>query len=1372
MAIVAASHFDLRFFAGGGKLGALIRAHDWSTTPLGQPESWPQSLRSALSICLQSSFPTAIYWGPELHLLYNDAWAPIPAERHPGALGRPAAEVWADIWAVVGPQFERVLATGEGFSAFDQMLPMVRGGEVKETYWNYSFTPIRGEDGAVAGVFNQGHETTGRVLAERQKAAETERLRRMFDQAPGFMAMLRGPGHVFELANAAYTQLVGHRDVVGKPVREALPEVQGQGFFELLDNVFATGQPFVGRAMPVNLQRRPGGAVERRFVDLVYQPVTDATGAITGIFVEGSDVTERVGAEAELRESEARHRALVKASSDVVYRMNPDWTEMRRLDGRGLIADTQEPSARWLEAYILPEDRSHLMAAVSEAVRSQGVFEQEHQVRRVDGSVGWIFSRAIPVLDANGEVTEWFGMAADVTARRQAEAEQRASEARFRALVEASATTVWTTDAQGRVAEDSPSWRSFTGQSLEEWLGWGWVDAVHPDDRAYAGRQWAEAVAAKRPFDTEFRLRHAASGGWRLTRARAVPLRDEAGLVASWVGMNIDVEDAHRAQAALQESEARLRASFAAAERKAAELRAVLESMPDAVYIGGVEGITLANQPALDQLGFATREELNRHVATLAEEIQTRDAETGAPISVEDQVFTRALGGERVVQDVRVRHRVSGEERIVRCAAAPVVVDGQVTAAVAVNTDVTEARRAVEDLRESEARQRFRVELGDALRPLVRPAEIQAKATRLLGDHLHASRVHYAEIEPDGEHAVVPEDHALIAPNRAGRYRLADFATLTAECLAGRNFVASDLAADPRLSEAEKAIFSFLPVAAMVVVPLVKEGRLIAVLAVHRGAPYAWSAGEIALVEETAERTWAALERARTEAALRESEERFKFLDRLGEATARTFAPREIMATTARLLGGHLRVTRCAYADVDPDNDRFTIRDDWTNGAPSSAGEYSLDLFGSRAAADMRAGRTLVVRDVDGELPADDGGGMFSAIGIKALVCCPLVKQGRLVAMMAVHQSLPRDWARGEITLLETVAERAWAHIERVRTEAALRESEERLRLIVEGARDYAIFTMDVQGRIDTWLPGAANVFGWSREEAVGQPVAVTFTPEDREGGEHEEELETARREGRAPDVRWHLRKDGSRVFIEGSVTALRRPDGGIRSFLKIGQDVTGRRAAEEAQALLAREVDHRAKNALTVVQTMLRLTRADDVPSFVRAVEGRVAALARAQTLLAEGRWNGAALHAMLQGELAPFLAGQRADLDGPPMELPPGTAQPLAMAVHELATNAAKHGALSVPQGHVSVSWHLGRSAPSVLSLRWAEMDGPPVAGPPTRRGFGSRVLEGTVRAQLGGTVWLTWGTAGLVCEMEVPLGRRPALAEANETDASLAD
>ena len=162
------------------------------------------------------------------------------------------------------------------------------------------------------------------MLAERRTAAERERLQELFEQAPGFMAMLRGPEHVFELVNPAYMQLVGHRDVIGRPVRQVLPEVEGQGFFELLDGVYAKGEAFRGSALKVGLQRTPSAPVEERFVDLVYQPVRDADGRVTGIFAEGSDVTERVRAEEALREREAFTRRVLESLTDCIKVLSLD----------------------------------------------------------------------------------------------------------------------------------------------------------------------------------------------------------------------------------------------------------------------------------------------------------------------------------------------------------------------------------------------------------------------------------------------------------------------------------------------------------------------------------------------------------------------------------------------------------------------------------------------------------------------------------------------------------------------------------------------------------------------------------------------------------------------------------------------------------------------------------------------------------------------------------------------------------------------------------------------------------------------------------------------------------------------------------------
>ena len=182
-------------------MGATIRGRDWAATPLGAPSSWPEALRSALSLCLNSSFPTAIYWGPELRLLYNDAWSPIPAERHPWALGRPGCEVWPEIWDVVGPQFEAVIRTGQGFSTYDQLLMMMRAGKQQKSWWNYSFTPIRGEDGSVLGILNQGNEVTDRVVGDRRRQlllALSDRLRGLAD-----------PRAIIEASQAALGEFLG-----------------------------------------------------------------------------------------------------------------------------------------------------------------------------------------------------------------------------------------------------------------------------------------------------------------------------------------------------------------------------------------------------------------------------------------------------------------------------------------------------------------------------------------------------------------------------------------------------------------------------------------------------------------------------------------------------------------------------------------------------------------------------------------------------------------------------------------------------------------------------------------------------------------------------------------------------------------------------------------------------------------------------------------------------------------------------------------------------------------------------------------------------------------------------------------------------------
>jgi signal transduction histidine kinase len=281
---------------------ALCRGFPWESTPLGEVSGWSSALKITINIVLGSRNPMFLWWGSELVQLYNDAYRPSFGEsgRHPGALGMLGHECWTDIWKTIGPEIEQVMSTGEATWHEDHYLPIERNGRVEDVWWTYGYSPVHDDDGTIGGTLVVCQETTGRVRAEHALEVERSRLAYVFQQAPAFLAILRGPEHVFELANHAYYQLVGHRGIVGKPVWDALPEVRGQGFEALLNGVLATGEPFVGREVPITVARTPGAGLEERFVDLTYMPLVEAEGTRVGIIAHGTDVTEHVHARREV----------------------------------------------------------------------------------------------------------------------------------------------------------------------------------------------------------------------------------------------------------------------------------------------------------------------------------------------------------------------------------------------------------------------------------------------------------------------------------------------------------------------------------------------------------------------------------------------------------------------------------------------------------------------------------------------------------------------------------------------------------------------------------------------------------------------------------------------------------------------------------------------------------------------------------------------------------------------------------------------------------------------------------------------------------------------------------------------------------------
>ena len=293
-------------FVGASEMAQRCREFDWSRTSLGPVESWSHSLRTTVSTLLMSRNPMFLWWGPELVQLYNDDYRPSfgGGGRHPRALGAKGKEFWTDIWDAIGPQIDFVMSGGGATWHEDQHLPILRNGRMEDVWWTYSYSPVRDDDGTIGGTLVVCQETTKRVLGEQQlksllaelSVART-RLEDVFRLAPSFLAVLAGPDFVFELANDAYYQLVGHRDIVGRPLLDALPELCGQGFDRILHDVVATKTPFIGRAIPVMLARTPGTAPEQRYADVIYQPLLDAAGNARGIVAHGTDVTDQVRAQ-------------------------------------------------------------------------------------------------------------------------------------------------------------------------------------------------------------------------------------------------------------------------------------------------------------------------------------------------------------------------------------------------------------------------------------------------------------------------------------------------------------------------------------------------------------------------------------------------------------------------------------------------------------------------------------------------------------------------------------------------------------------------------------------------------------------------------------------------------------------------------------------------------------------------------------------------------------------------------------------------------------------------------------------------------------------------------------------------------------------
>ena len=651
-----------------------MRTHDWAASRLGSPCSWPQALQTVAGLMLRSKTPVFLAWGPDLCMLYNDACIDILGHKHPAALGQPLYAVWSEVRADIEPLVNRTLA-GEPVSLENACFTLRCNAQSEQAWFNFSYAPVDGPDGRVAGLYCILSETSACVLANNHRQAEARWLYRLFEQAPSFMAMVHGPNHAYELANSAYQRLVGCKEVVGKTFRELGRKISGQDYGALLDQVYASGEAFTGSRMPVLFSRQPDGQPELRFIDFVFQPITAPDGSVSGVFIEGNDVTGHARAEDELEASrccaqqtaqrldallQAAPVGIILADTDgTLLRINPAYRKiwgnhpLNRKAGdfvewKAWWADNSERHGQRLE----PRECALARALRGEEEAPRDIIEIEPfgqpGVRRT------VLNCGAPVRDADGKIIGSVIAQMDISDQVQIEAELRQTVGKYHMIANALPQMVWGTQPNGDHDYYNKQWYDYTGIAVGSADGEGWRALFHPDDHALATKKWHHSLATGEPYELEYRLRNHA-GQYRWVLGRAQPVRNAHGAIIRWMGTCTDIHVQKQAQESLQRSD-RLKDEFLA--MLAHELRNPLAPITTAA--------DLLSRSTLDEEGVWQLSEVisrqARHMTRLIDDLLDASRVTRGQVSLDKKpvdmntIATEALEQVRPLLEAKAHH--------------------------------------------------------------------------------------------------------------------------------------------------------------------------------------------------------------------------------------------------------------------------------------------------------------------------------------------------------------------------------------------------------------------------------------------------------------------------------------------------------------------------------------------------------------------------------------------------------------------------------------------------------------------------------------------------------------------------------------------
>ncbi len=405
---------------GGSEMADLVKHHDWQATPLGVPETWPQSLRTTLSIMLHSKFPMFLFWGADSICFYNDAYRPSLGNngKHPAALGSKGIEVWPEIWDFIGPLIADVRNGEEAKWIVDELLPIYRNGQMEDVYWTFCYSPVIEEAGDIAGVIVVCSETTHQVYTEIKLKEYDQRFENLVRGASVGVVVLVGEEMRVDIANEVYACLIHRKasELIGKPLFSVIPEV-ADPYLGLLNDVRTTGVPLHLYETPYYVQ--VDGEKKEGFVNVVYQPYRDIKGDIIGVLALCNDVTEQVVLRRKIEETELKARLAIESADLGTYEVNLVTDEIKTSDRFNEIWGVKAGEPRFaIKRLLHPDDRATRLMAHEQALVT-GLLAYEARVVRESGVIRWIKARGKVLYNEEGKAQTLLGVIQDITEQKE-----------------------------------------------------------------------------------------------------------------------------------------------------------------------------------------------------------------------------------------------------------------------------------------------------------------------------------------------------------------------------------------------------------------------------------------------------------------------------------------------------------------------------------------------------------------------------------------------------------------------------------------------------------------------------------------------------------------------------------------------------------------------------------------------------------------------------------------------------------------------------------------------------------------------------------------------------------------------------------------